>query len=234
MAAIGELAGRMQTMTVGSVAYRALARGREKVEGDVAAQAIAALPRQGRRLREGVRLRRLRDPRGRRHRHQRAAATAPVPMMRDAGRAALSSSGEPLSVEPGKALVTRDRQRHGADEMTNATDLERTAPAPRAVPRRAGPAPHGVLGVGRRRRNDRVLVCVHGLSRQGRDFDTWRGRCAASYRVVCPDVVGRGESDWLADPAALRDPGLRRRHGDAARAARREPRCTGSARRWAA
>jgi pimeloyl-ACP methyl ester carboxylesterase len=48
--------------------------------------------------------------------------------------------------------------------------------------------------------NRRVLVCAHGLSRQGRDFDTLaRGMCD-SYRVVCPDVVGRGRSDWLSDP----------------------------------
>ena len=48
--------------------------------------------------------------------------------------------------------------------------------------------------------NPRVLVCVHGLSRQGRDFDTLARALAADYRVVCPDVVGRGQSDWLADP----------------------------------
>ena len=46
----------------------------------------------------------------------------------------------------------------------------------------------------------RVLVCVHGLSRQGRDFDALARALCASYRVVCPDVVGRGKSDWLADP----------------------------------
>lgn len=49
--------------------------------------------------------------------------------------------------------------------------------------------------------NPRVLVCVHGLSRQGRDFDTLARDLQADYRVVCPDVVGRGQSDWLADPA---------------------------------
>lgn len=49
-------------------------------------------------------------------------------------------------------------------------------------------------------RNERVLVCVHGLSRQGRDFDTLALDLAQEYRVVCPDVVGRGRSDWLADP----------------------------------
>jgi pimeloyl-ACP methyl ester carboxylesterase len=48
--------------------------------------------------------------------------------------------------------------------------------------------------------NRRVLVCVHGLSRQGRDFDTLARDLAGTYRVVCPDVVGRGRSDWLADP----------------------------------
>jgi pimeloyl-ACP methyl ester carboxylesterase len=50
----------------------------------------------------------------------------------------------------------------------------------------------------------RVVVCVHGLSRQGRDFDTLAAalvaRTGGDTRVVCPDVVGRGQSDWLADP----------------------------------
>ena len=48
-----------------------------------------------------------------------------------------------------------------------------------------------------------VVVCVHGLSRQGRDFDALAAALVeadASVRVVCPDVVGRGRSDWLTDP----------------------------------
>ncbi len=49
--------------------------------------------------------------------------------------------------------------------------------------------------------NPRVLVCVHGLTRQGRDFDTLARELSREYRVVCPDVVGRGQSDWLTDPA---------------------------------
>jgi pimeloyl-ACP methyl ester carboxylesterase len=49
--------------------------------------------------------------------------------------------------------------------------------------------------------NDKVLLCVHGLTRTGRDFDTLAQRLAGQYRVVCPDVVGRGASDWLANPA---------------------------------
>jgi pimeloyl-ACP methyl ester carboxylesterase len=51
------------------------------------------------------------------------------------------------------------------------------------------------------RDNPRVLICVHGLSRNGRDFDALAGALAGDYRIVCPDVVGRGLSDWLRDPA---------------------------------
>lgn len=54
--------------------------------------------------------------------------------------------------------------------------------------------------------NPRVLVCVHGLSRQGRDFDTFAQAMQGDYRVVCPDVVGRGESDRLADPMGYQIP----------------------------
>jgi pimeloyl-ACP methyl ester carboxylesterase len=56
------------------------------------------------------------------------------------------------------------------------------------------------------RANPRVLVCVHGLSRQGRDFDTLARSLCEHYRVVCPDVAGRGQSDWLADPAGYQIP----------------------------
>ena len=54
--------------------------------------------------------------------------------------------------------------------------------------------------------NQRVLVCVHGLSRQGRDFDTLARALCDVYRVVCPDVVGRGRSDFLADPSGYQIP----------------------------
>lgn len=47
----------------------------------------------------------------------------------------------------------------------------------------------------------RTVVCVHGLTRNGRDFDRLALNLADAARVVCPDVVGRGRSDWLADPA---------------------------------
>jgi len=44
-----------------------------------------------------------------------------------------------------------------------------------------------------------VVVCVHGLTRNARDFDTLAQALASDYRVICPDVVGRGQSGWLAD-----------------------------------
>jgi pimeloyl-ACP methyl ester carboxylesterase len=53
-----------------------------------------------------------------------------------------------------------------------------------------------------------VVLCVHGLTRQGRDFDLLAQALVAAakdanlpaIRVICPDVVGRGKSDWLQDP----------------------------------
>lgn len=58
-----------------------------------------------------------------------------------------------------------------------------------------------------------VVVCVHGLTRQGRDFDvlaqalcTHAASTGHSLRVVCPDVVGRGQSDWLKDPQGYQIP----------------------------
>lgn len=47
----------------------------------------------------------------------------------------------------------------------------------------------------------RTVVCVHGLTRNGRDFDALALDLAADRRVACPDVVGRGKSDWLVNPA---------------------------------
>ena len=50
--------------------------------------------------------------------------------------------------------------------------------------------------------NPRVLLCVHGLTRNGRDFDRLASALAPHYRVICPDVVGRGLSGRLLDPSA--------------------------------
>lgn len=55
-----------------------------------------------------------------------------------------------------------------------------------------------------------TVLCVHGLTRQGRDFDTLAralvARSPQLLRVVCPDVVGRGHSDWLSDPLGYQIP----------------------------
>lgn len=48
--------------------------------------------------------------------------------------------------------------------------------------------------------NRDIVLCVHGLTRHGRDFDALAQRLQGRYRVICPDVVGRGLSDWLTQP----------------------------------
>ncbi|MBV8224369.1 MAG: alpha/beta hydrolase, partial [Verrucomicrobia bacterium] len=46
------------------------------------------------------------------------------------------------------------------------------------------------------------VICVHGLTRNGRDFDCLAHALEGDERqVFCPDIVGRGKSDWLANPA---------------------------------
>ncbi|MDD5296424.1 MAG: alpha/beta hydrolase [Rhodocyclaceae bacterium] len=86
-------------------------------------------------------------------------------------------------------------------------------PMPSDVPPRAVPAmrEHGVQCLGAQAlhrmaytewgdpKNPRVLVCVHGLTRNGRDFDFLARALQDDYRVICPDVVGRGKSDWLRE-----------------------------------
>ena len=54
--------------------------------------------------------------------------------------------------------------------------------------------------------NPNVLVCVHGVTRVGDDFDLLARDLARTYRVVCPDVVGRGRSDWLPTAAGYQLP----------------------------
>jgi pimeloyl-ACP methyl ester carboxylesterase len=45
-----------------------------------------------------------------------------------------------------------------------------------------------------------TVVCVHGLTRNGRDFEALATARAGSFRVICVDLPGRGYSDWLDDP----------------------------------
>ena len=68
------------------------------------------------------------------------------------------------------------------------------------------PAPHGLQGVGRPEHNPNVLVCVHGVTRVGDDFDNLARALSDHYRVVCPDVVGRGRSGSLRNPQLYRIP----------------------------
>lgn len=55
-----------------------------------------------------------------------------------------------------------------------------------------------------------LVACVHGLSRQGRDFDVLARallrRAAGPLRIVCPDVAGRGRSEWLRNPLGYQVP----------------------------
>src|SRR5260221_7279074 len=46
-----------------------------------------------------------------------------------------------------------------------------------------------------------TVICAHGLTRNGRDFDRLAASLAGARRVVCPDMAGRGRSGWLADAA---------------------------------
>src|SRR5437773_4717982 len=49
-------------------------------------------------------------------------------------------------------------------------------------------------------RNRDVLVCVHGLTRSSRDFDELARALCSQFRVACPDLAGRGDSERLIDP----------------------------------
>jgi pimeloyl-ACP methyl ester carboxylesterase len=46
-----------------------------------------------------------------------------------------------------------------------------------------------------------VLLCIHGLTRNSRDFDALAQALSRHYRVICPDMPGRGKSDWLKEAA---------------------------------
>jgi pimeloyl-ACP methyl ester carboxylesterase len=50
------------------------------------------------------------------------------------------------------------------------------------------------------------VICVHGLTRQGRDFDRLAAALATDFRVICPDLPGRGHSGWLSDPQLYQVP----------------------------
>jgi pimeloyl-ACP methyl ester carboxylesterase len=51
-----------------------------------------------------------------------------------------------------------------------------------------------------------TVLCVHGLTRNGRDFDFFAEALSSRFRVICPDMPGRGRSDWLEDTASYSFP----------------------------
>ncbi len=51
-----------------------------------------------------------------------------------------------------------------------------------------------------------AVVCVHGLTRTGRDFDALAEALSDRFHVICPDLPGRGKSDWLPDGLAYQPP----------------------------
>src|SRR3569832_1234588 len=55
-------------------------------------------------------------------------------------------------------------------------------------------------------RNPNVLICAHGVTRVSDDFDALARALSNTFRVICPDVVGRGRSSWLRDPQHYRQP----------------------------
>lgn len=79
--------------------------------------------------------------------------------------------------------------------------LTRTSPRARAF---AGLCPHGFHRVAYFEwgdpANERVVICVHGLTRNGRDFDVLAEALAPTHRVLAVDMPGRGVSEWLRVP----------------------------------
>jgi pimeloyl-ACP methyl ester carboxylesterase len=51
-----------------------------------------------------------------------------------------------------------------------------------------------------------AVVCVHGLTRNGRDFDPLAEALSDRFHVICPDLPGRGQSDWLPAGALYQPP----------------------------
>jgi len=80
--------------------------------------------------------------------------------------------------------------------------LTRAAPRERSL---KGLSPHGFHRVvwyeWGEAGNPRVVVCVHGLTRTGRDFDVVGEALAPTHRVLAVDMPGRGRSEWLRDKA---------------------------------
>ena len=55
-------------------------------------------------------------------------------------------------------------------------------------------------------KNQNVLICVHGVTRVSDVFDVLALALMDKYRIICPDIVGRGKSDWLPNPQLYQIP----------------------------
>lgn len=67
------------------------------------------------------------------------------------------------------------------------------------APNPDGIGTHGISYTEWGTENKEVVVCIHGLTRNGRDFDFLAARLAKNFRVICPDMAGRGKSEWLGN-----------------------------------
>jgi pimeloyl-ACP methyl ester carboxylesterase len=88
-------------------------------------------------------------------------------------------------------------------------DLTVAAPQPRehAIPYLLGGAFHNLAFTTWGDPHAQPVLCVHGLTRNGRDFDVLANALADEFYLICPDLPGRGKSAWLADPALYQPPG---------------------------
>ena len=77
--------------------------------------------------------------------------------------------------------------------------ITRTAPRHGAVRYLLAGAFHAMAHTEWGDRANPAVVCVHGLTRTGRDFDVLADALADRFWVLCPDLPGRGASDWLPD-----------------------------------
>ena len=92
----------------------------------------------------------------------------------------------PVNVEKARHTALLTKEHHGHTEYVSCT-----SPAgPHRMAYHAWGDP----------RNPSILYCVHGLSRRGSDFRVMAEALCDRYYVVCPDIVGRGDSDHLANP----------------------------------
>lgn len=92
----------------------------------------------------------------------------------------------PVNVEKARHTALLTKEHHGHTEYVSCT-----SPAgPHRMAYHAWGDP----------RNPSILYCVHGLSRRGSDFRVIAEALCDRYYVVCPDIVGRGDSDYLANP----------------------------------